>query len=94
MNSRQGVCPQEGELGTQTADRERWLLRELVQLQQALDLEKKSKVRWRAERDGHQEQVPLGRADQPGQGEQAPLGRASYLGHQEGDRARQWQQGE
>ena len=41
-----------------------------MQLQQALDLEKRSKVRWRTEGDGHQGQVPLCRADLPGQREQ------------------------
>ena len=108
MTSRQGAGHQEGELGSQSADREQWLLRELVQLQQALESEKRSKVRWRTEGDGHQGQVPLGRADHsghqgqvplgradhPGYQEQVPLSRASHLGHQEGDRAKQWQQGE
>ena len=108
MTYRQGAGHQEGELGSQSADRERWLLRELVQLQQALDSEKRSKVRWRVDEDGHLRQVPLGRAehqghqgqvplsraDHPGHQEQVPLSRASHLGHQEGDRAKQWQQGE
>ena len=109
MNSRQEVCHQEMEsFGGPQMDRERWLLRELAQLQQALDSEKRSKVRWRVDEDGHcrqvplgradnqghQEQVPLGRADHPGHQEQAPLSRASHLGYQEGDRAKQWQQGE
>ena len=109
-SSRQEVRHQEfeGSLGVPQMDRERWLLRELAQLQQALDSEKRSKVRWRvdedghfrqvplgrAEHQGHQEQVPLSRADHPGLQEQAPLSRASHHGYQEGDRAKQWQQGE
>ena len=109
-SSRQEVCHQEveGSFGVPQIDRERWLLRELAQLQQALDSEKRSKVRWRidedghcrqvplgrAEHQGHQEQVPLSRADHPGHQDQAPLSRASHLGYQEGDRAKQWQQGE
>ena len=74
-----------------------------MQLQQALDSEKKSKVRWRVDEDGHLREVPLSRADhhghqgqvplcravQPGKGEQAPLSRASYQGPNEGDRASQ-----
>ena len=109
-NSRQEVRHQEveGSLGVPQIDRERWLLRELAQLQQALDSEKRSKVRWRVDEDGHfrqvplgraghqghQEQVPLSRADHPGHQEQVPLSRASHLGYQEGDRAKQWHQGE
>ena len=103
MTASRGVSHQGDELGTHSADRERWLLRELVQLQQALDSEKKSKVRWRADEDGHlrevllsraehhghQGQVPLCRAVHPGKGEQAPLSRASYQGRNEGDRASQ-----
>jgi len=108
--SRQEVRHQEaeGSLGDPQVDRERWLMRELVQLQQALDSEKRSKVRWRVDEDGHRRQVPLGRAehqghlgqvplsraDHPGHQEQVPLSRASHLGYQEGDRAKQWQQGE
>ena len=108
--SRQEVRHQEveGSLGDPQVDRERWLMRELVQLQQALDSEKRSKVRWRvdevghlrqvplgrAEHQGHLGQVPLSRADHPGHQEQVPLSRASHLGYQEGDRAKQWQQGE
>ena len=109
-SSRQDVRQQEvgGSLGDPKVDRERWLMRELVQLQQALDSEKRSKVRWRVDEDGHLRQVPLGRAehqghlgqvplsraDHPGHQEQVPLSRASHLGYQEGDRAKQWQQGE
>ena len=103
MTASQGVSHQGDELGTHSADRERWLLRELVQLQQALDSEKKSKVRWRADEDGHLREVPLSRAEHhghqgqvplcravhPGKGEQAPLSRASYQGRNEGDRASQ-----
>ena len=89
--SRQEVRHQEveGSLGDPQVDRERWLMRELVQLQQALDSEKRSKVRWRADHHGHQGQVPLCRAVQPGKGEHAPLSRASYQGPNEGDRASQ-----
>ena len=104
-SSRQDVRQQEvgGSLGIPQIDRERWLLREVVQLQQALDSEKKSKVRWRVDEDGHLREVPLSRADhhghqgqvplcravQPGKGEQAPLSRAFYQGPREGDRASQ-----
>ena len=103
--SRQEVRHQEveGSLGDPQVDRERWLMRELVQLQQALDSEKRSKVRWRVDQEGHLREVPLSRADhhgrqgqvplcravQPGKGEQAPLSRASYQGLNEGDRASQ-----
>ena len=103
--SRQEVRHQEveGSRGDPQVDRERWLMRELVQLQQALDSEKRSKVRWRVDQEGHLREVPLSRADhhghhgqvplcravQPGKGEQAPLSRASYQGLNEGDRASQ-----
>ena len=108
--SRQEVRHQEveGSLGDPQVDRERWLMRELVQLQQALDSEKRSKVRWRVDQEGHLREVPLSRADhhgrqgqvplcragQPGKGEQAPLSRASYQGLNEGDRAWQPQHGD
>ena len=108
--SRQEVRHQEveGSLGDPQVDRERWLMRELVQLQQALDSEKRSKVRSRVDQEGHLREVPLSRADhhgrqgqvplcragQPGKGEQAPLSRASYQGLNEGDRAWQPQHGD
>ena len=83
-------------------------MRELVQLQQALDSEKRSKVRWRVDEDGHRREVPLSRADhhghqgqvplcravQPEKGQQAPLSRASYQGPQGSDRAWQLQHGD
>ena len=63
-SSRQDVRQQEvgGSLGIPQIDRERWLLRELVQLQQALDSEKKSKVRWRVDEDGHLRELAQSRA--------------------------------
>ena len=131
MNSRQGVCQRDNELGTPAADRERWLLRELVQLQQALDVEKKSNVRWRAQglvdpREEVQENllhhgvsggaraqhsdhgvsggvraqhldygVPEGvRARQVDRGIYGDSRANQHGGLYDGDRARQWQQGE